>query len=188
MLTAQEIGVPLRFRRAALKDFAELAQLPGWNDHGLYIAGDAGVGKSRLAAALLLDAVRCGSCKDYFPGSGLVVLSHRWISAPTLLMELRGTMDSRGESERDVIGRYCSPRLLVLDDLGAERESDWTQQAIYMLLSSRVDAMRPTIVTSNLPLAEIDKRDPRLASRLGGMTYFKLNGVDRRLQETRQEG
>jgi len=69
----------------------------------------------------------------------------------------------------------------VLDDLGAEKTSDWTGQSIYTLISRRINDCKPTIVTSNLSLSEIDAVDPRRASRLGGMVYYKMTGHDRRL-------
>ncbi len=59
--------------------------------------------------------------------------------------------------------------LICLDDLGTERNSEAAQQNIYFILDERYRKCLNTIVTSNLTLKEIDKYDPRIASRLSEM-------------------
>ncbi len=111
-------------------------------------------------------------------------INAKWITVPELLLELRDSFGSQSTnvSERSIIAKYAKPQLLVLDDLGAEKTSDWTGQSIYTLISRRINDCKPTIVTSNLSLTELHKVDPRLASRLGGMEFFAFDGEDRRLK------
>ncbi len=172
-----ESGVPKRYVAARITDFAVGFELPGFNDSGLYLAGQAGRGKTHLATALLANAM------EEHVNQTQVRLTVKWATIPELLLELRNSFNSQyvDVSEKSVLAKYSNPYLLVLDDLGAEKQTDWTGQSIYALISRRINDCRPTIVTSNFTLEEIHKSDPRLASRLGGMTYLRLEGDDRRL-------
>lgn len=166
-------GVPRRFTEAWLPEDA--AGLVAPNADGLFLCGPAGVGKSWLAAAWLR---RLARRKAERSEDGRVTAV--WCSVPQFLQELRATFNGRG-SEAEVTGQYTRPDLLVLDDLGAEHSTDWTGQAVYMVIAKRLDDCLQTIVTSNLTLEELDKRDPRLASRLGALAYHRMEGRDRRL-------
>jgi DNA replication protein DnaC len=72
--------------------------------------------------------------------------------------------------------------LLVLDDLGAERETAWSASVLFMLLDRRYREFKPTVVSSNLMPAEIsDRMGDRVASRLAAGAGVLLDGPDRRL-------
>lgn len=152
------------------------------NDYGMFISGIEGSGKTygatRVLAGMLPEAIS--------DQNGLVVnytFSAAWVSAPKLLSDLRGTFrKDGGPSEQDILNQYIGLKLLVLDDLGAEKATDFTSQAIYMLLSERINWMRPTIVTSNLSIEEIHRSDPRLASRLNGMVQKEADDKDLRAE------
>ena len=180
----KDCGVPPAYLSARMADFDGKPVPPMERPHllaeyGLFITGDAGTGKTHLATAGLAELLPGLVTADKFGiPHGPDAL---WTAAPQVLQELRATFNGRGESEIDVTKRYTRPALLVLDDLGAEQATDWTGQALYLLLSTRVNHLRPTIITSNLSLQALDARDPRLASRLGGMAYQRLTGEDRRV-------
>jgi DNA replication protein DnaC len=95
-------------------------------------------------------------------------------------LEIRATFSGTG-SESDVVRKYQRMPYMVLDDLGAEKMTDWSVSSLYVVLSGRYNANRPTIVTSNLTLAQIAEWEPRIASRLGGMCVVQLDGKDKRL-------
>lgn len=82
------------------------------------------------------------------------------------------------------LDRYRSARLLLLDDLGAAKSSEWVEETTYRLLNHRYEAMLPTIYTTNLPLAELrEGLGDRLASRLvETCERVVLTGSDRRRQ------
>jgi len=175
-------GVPKLYSRATLGDFDDTYSTAAINRSGLLITGPSGVGKTHLGTAMfvaLLPSAVCGVGGDD-PGR-LAMVSALWGSVPEFLAEVRGTFGQGHDAERFVISRYSCPKLLMLDDLGAEKVSDWTSQSLYLLLSRRLNDCKPTIVTSNLTLKELDATDPRLASRLGGMAEIQLAGKDRRL-------
>ncbi|KAF0156271.1 MAG: DNA replication protein [Elusimicrobia bacterium] len=170
--------MPARYIGARLADFGE-AELVNPNSDGLYVTGAVGTGKTHLATAWLRQLLPEHLDLDQY--DHVMGLAAKWESVPELLGRLRETFGGRGESETGVLCDYMLPSLLVLDDLGAEQSTDWTGQAIYRLVSKRLNDLRQTIVTSNLSLEELNVRDPRLASRLGGMAYQRLEGGDRRL-------
>ena len=75
--------------------------------------------------------------------------------------------------------RHCS--LLVYDDLGAERLTDFTVDRVSFVLRYRYNACLPTIVTTNLKPSELAATDPRLASRLCSGVVIRRSGADRRV-------
>lgn len=194
-----QIGVPALYQGARLEDFLEHhpgIEVPLPNQSGIFITGDTGTGKTYLAAALLAEHLpECivGAKVTKWERDGK---EHRhteyghmqknlWTTAPEFLAELRASFAGRGESESEILRKYASVNWLVLDDIGAQRNTDWTAESIYLLLSRRINRKLPTIVTSNLKLEELDRQDPRLASRLGAMAYLLLEGKDRRLEADR---
>ena len=70
-----------------------------------------------------------------------------------------------------------------MDDMGAEKTTDWSMSTLYVLIDKRYSEMMPTIITSNLTVAEVaDKVGDRIASRIAGMCkVIELKGKDRRL-------
>lgn len=108
-----------------------------------------------------------------------------FMSVPGLLMRIKNSFghDAK-ETEADIMSRASDHDLLVLDDLGAEKTTDWTQQTIYTLIDIRSREGKDTIITSNLTLGELAERmGDRIASRVGGMCkVISMGGNDRRLE------
>ena len=153
-----------------------------WLDHvradptasrGLLFLGPEGRGKSSIAGAL---AVEIGA--PYY--------AQFW---PThdLLRTIREEIRNRDEGRDDVLARIAKRRLLVLDDLGAERRSEWSRRDVIAgLIAARYDAGQLLVITSNLTPREIvdHLEDRRLPSRLAQMVeIIEVEGVDRRRQE-----
>ena len=85
------------------------------------------------------------------------------------------------ESEDEIISRYSEIPVLVLDDLGAEKVSEFAITTLYIILDRRIRECRKTIITTNLSKEEIDATfGARIASRLGGMENIKINMPDYR--------
>src|SRR5207244_381801 len=74
--------------------------------------------------------------------------------------------------------------LVVLDDIGAERPSEWQRERLLTIIGDRYDNELSTIITSNLTIAELtEPLGGRLQSRIAGMTVPLLfKGADRRKQ------
>lgn len=109
----------------------------GTKPGGLFIAGDIGTGKTMLASCLAADLLR----------RGRAVL---WSSVSDVLRELRECFGSHGRiSEAEVLRRYTRPGLLVLDDLGKERPTEWALEQLFCVVNARYDKQRPLVVTTN---------------------------------------
>ena len=115
------------------KDYAE-----SFNKHtetGFCLYGGAGVGKSHLAAAVADKLLENG-------------YSVKFRVLPELLYELRATYNGEG-NEREIIDYLCNVDLLILDDAGAEKPSEWVQEKIYLVVNSRYNHSKPIILTTN---------------------------------------
>ncbi|MEY9848343.1 DNA replication protein DnaC [Streptacidiphilus sp. BW17] len=136
----------------------------------LLLAGPTGVGKTFTAygaiRALLADGVR---------------LQWQAITAADLYADQRPKLGH--DTERDFNALARTP-LLMLDDLGAAKTSEWTEELTYRLVNYRYDRLLPTIFTTNLPIGELRQvLGDRVASRLAQMTdRVVLTGPDRRRQ------
>lgn len=170
----EKMGIPPLYRSAHISDFEEVPHL---NDRGIFITGKTGVGKTHLAAAIFMDNM----LDLTFHRERVAPETCLWVSVPVFLAELRESFgNSEKMQEMDRIRAISSKKLVVLDDLAAEQKSENTSQSIYLVLQMREEARLQTIVTSNLKLSELNETDQRLASRVGGMEYWKMEGVDRR--------
>ena len=76
---------------------------------------------------------------------------------------------SDSQEARDETRRYLNCDLLILDDLGSELTTQFTQTALYELINTRLVAGRHTVISSNLSLQEVAQRySPQIASRISG--------------------
>lgn len=90
----------------------------------------------------------------------------------------------RPREDVDRTARYFVCELLILDDLGTEMTTQMTVSALYQLLNTRITEGRPTIVSTNLPVGDLERRySAQIASRLlGCCTLYKFCGEDIRLK------
>lgn len=146
---------------------------------GLFLHGLNGTGKTHLAVAVMRELCLKGQLNWYFTKS------------PRLLMTIREAFKKEfSSSESNLIDRFVDYDYLVIDELGIEKVSDWTLQTLYLIIDGRSDRLKPTIITSNFSLQGIeDEVDPRLASRIAGMSkeLLELTCDDWRLRKEKGE-
>lgn len=126
----------------------------------LVLTGTFGTGKTHQAYG----ALRC--IAEAGPGRFEMIA----ITAPDMYGLLRPGGSERGTEAE--LKRLCRIPLLLLDDLGTEKISEWTEEATYRLLNERYNECRPLIVTSNFPTRSDDGED--LSDRLGGRIASRL--------------
>ena len=142
---------------------------------------------SRAALPWLLLYGGPGDGQDAFAGGGVQRLAG-WGALPlytvvrTLLDHVRDGLDSANGREYGArFKAVCKAPILILDDLGAEKRSDWSDELLFKLLDYRYREELPTAVASNLIPADLE---PRIASRLQdgalGATLL-MSGPDSRL-------
>ena len=162
--------IPPRFRRAIAShpDVTAWCENFGPESPSLLLLGVTGAGKTYQA----FGAIRMLAAGGHPP---------EWaaISTPDLYAALRPREDADSEAE---FRKWSTVPLLLLDDLGAAKNSEWTEEINYRLIGTRYNTMAPCLITSNVPPAELRaKLGDRVASRLREMCLFiSLRGGDRR--------
>ncbi|KJR41568.1 DNA replication protein [Candidatus Magnetoovum chiemensis] len=125
---------------------------------GLFIFGPSFCGKTYLAVCVLCEFVLSLTPKfknDWSVVQEPVVLPI-FVSVADMLLELRDAIGKDRETDSALINSYCDAPLLVLDDLGSEKPSQWTIQTIYTIVNKRFVNNLPTIITSNIGLKTIE--------------------------------
>ena len=172
-----EARIPPRFGRAELANFEHdmNTQRHAWQkatafvdafpvvDRGLLLYGPHGVGKTHLGIGILKACIRSKGARAFF------------FETRELLRLVRDTYNrSVEETEMEILKPLLDADLLVLDDLGAERTSEWVQETLGLVVNTRYNAKRPTIFTSNL-VDVPDTTDPRsFIFQLGARTRSRL--------------
>lgn len=160
---------PALYAAATLDDLDEqqdFTRVRGWLNTGsrtLLITGPVGTGKTHAAYAVTNAAV----------DRGLLTVA---VAVPDLLAQLRPGGDST------LAARARAADLLLLDDLGAEKPTDWSGEQLSALLDARVRDDRRQIITTNASYTDLVPRlGARTMSRLtGGATIVRFTGEDRR--------
>lgn len=87
------------------------------------------------------------------------------------LEELKQAFSTNTTAEVEARLKRCD--LLILDDIGVEKTSEWVIERLYALINYRINEEKSTIITSNLNLEELSlKLDKRIASRIKGTSIF----------------
>lgn len=128
------------------------AEHPG---RGLLLIGREGTGKTHVAVGILKEIIRRGYTGLYW-------------NVPELFLELRRLMsDDVDKTEADLFDEAAEADLLVLDDLGAERVSDYVVDRLYVLINGRYENDTATIITTNRTVEELRAQiGARIASRI----------------------
>lgn len=144
---------------------------------GLLIHGAPGNGKTHTTACITNELI-----------SKMVPVI--CVSINALLDRIKETYNKWGkEGEETVLRSLQNADLLIIDDLGTEQNTDWSQTRIYNILDSRYRNGLPLIVTTNLTLEELkEKYHARTYSRLIDMCTPVLNdGKDIRIDSAKEK-
>jgi DNA replication protein DnaC len=124
--------------------------------NGLWLMGNTGTGKTTLTMLVSKEALKRGHSVAIY-------------SLPKLLARIRATFDAQvgEESYAEFFERLCEVDLLHIDDLGAEKQTEWVLEQLYALVNERYERERPIVVTTNLPQEELEQQiGERTVSRL----------------------
>lgn len=140
---------------------------------GLWLSGDVGTGKTTLAMLVSKEALKRGYSVAIY-------------ALPKLLARIRATFDAGDgeESYTDLIEHLSSVDLLHIDDLGAERQTEWVLEQLYVLVNERYERQGSIVVTTNLTQVDLEEQiGVRTVSRLieiCGENQVPLFGEDAR--------
>jgi DNA replication protein DnaC len=138
----------------------------------MWLFGDVGTGKTSLAMLVSKAALEAGRSVAIY-------------SMPRLLADIRATFDDASDrSYTELFDRLTTVDLLHLDDVGAEKSSDWVLEQLYAIINERWQEERSIIITTNLDDDQLRAQiGPRTISRLEDMCgedVIPIFGNDRR--------
>ena len=127
--------------------------------HGRWYAGDVGTGKTSLAMLISKAAIESGHSVAIY-------------SVPRLLADIKQTYDEgSGHSYTELFKRLCEVDLLHLDDLGAEKRTEWVLEQLYSIVNERWQSERSIVVTTNI----VELND--LRDQVGARTVSRLEEI-----------
>lgn len=137
----------------------------GW----LVFEGAYGCGKTHLALSIATELIHSKG------------MSVRFVTVADLLDELRATFSGKGDTTGVVLAKYQSgSAVLILDDYGAEKNSEWAEEKLFQLLNYRHASNLATIITTNLSIAQMPARIGSRMQESSVVKYIKINAPDYR--------
>lgn len=147
---------------------------------GIILVGNNGVGKTHLACSIANELMK----------NGIPVIYGTLIN---LLAEIRNSYDlDNNISEMEIIKLYENVDLLIIDDLGKEKPSEWGLEKLFTIINSRYENNLPVIITTNYNQNILIERislngeietAKSIISRLYEMCYLvKIDDVDHRIK------
>src|SRR5215212_7612993 len=149
--------------------------LKNWEENreagrGLYYCGGVGTGKTHLAVGVMNELMARKRVPSLF------------VTVPEFLDNLRETYMIPGRDLDEWMDTVKNADLLVLDDLGSERPTEWVRERIFVIVNHRYREALPTLFTSNIgPKDLASQLGERTASRIIAMCdWISLEGEDYR--------
>ena len=140
-------------------------------DVGLLFLGTCGVGKTHLAVALLRQGIS-------EKGDGGIFYDFR-----DLLREIQGSWNSVSQaSELEVLRPVLEAKVLVLDELGANKPTEWVRDTIAHIINCRYNDKKITIFTSNYLDTPIRQGEETLKDRIGIRLRSRLYEMCREIE------
>lgn len=145
------------------------------NNYGLYLWGDVGVGKSFLAGCIANALIE-------------QEIPVRMLGFSELLADFSANLEGRAA----YIRQLCAYPLLILDDYGTERNTEFVQEQIFAVLDARCRARLPLIITSNIPAdrlrAPAGQMQARINERILEMCLtVHVRGENQRIRATAEK-
>lgn len=153
---------------------------------GLLFYGETGTGKTYAASAIAnaiidksLDFINDLTFMDYSV----------YMSNTASLVHLMS--DTKGDGYSFCMSRLSRSALVVIDDFGIERNSDYVNEKIFEIIEKRVESNKPTIVTTNIDIHTMMKaqslHEKRIFSRLLSLQPVAFEGEDRRMKDMKNK-
>jgi len=131
---------------------------------GFCLVGPPGIGKSHIAASVVRQLAQEKRVRGLF------------YDVRELLKVIRSTYNPVVKTaEMDVLRPVMTAELLVLDDIGAEKPSEWVEETLNLIVNTRYNERLPTILTSNFEDTPDETNLDSLKVRLGYRMYSRIH-------------
>jgi DNA replication protein DnaC len=144
-IEAQGVSLFVREQVDEVIDYASEVTVRLQQGEGLLLKGPVGAMKTSLAVAVMLEALRAEK-------------SAWFISIPSMANAFFAAKIQSDDGWQQLAAKLRRVSLLVMDDFGAERKSDWLQAELESLIVDRYDEKRPVVVTTNLMSDDLSAR------------------------------
>jgi len=123
-----------------------VANFDEFGRESIMLWGPPGNGKTHIAAII----------HNELRAQGKVVV---FVSMPDLLGKIKSTFNKNNkESEEQILKALNICDLLIIDDLGAEKTSDWVEEVIFKIIDNRYRRNKPILATSNVPPQQLGEK------------------------------
>lgn len=172
------VAIPRRYRRASVTNETALEWIKDPHDV-LYITGPIGTGKTHLAWGLFRHHI--ANLRGVSRSPSGIPACKGW-TVTELGNEIKSEWNASATGEPSALDKACRTPLLLLDDVGSERQTEWNLEQMDLVVNSRYNELLATIITTNVVPKELAERlGSRLASRVAeNATVVTLTGDDRR--------
>lgn len=169
--TFREKSPVLKSAKRRVQEFVDI--WPHQKDgKGLLLMGGCGVGKTHLAVAALVEIIHHGK-----PGRML------FSNFQDLIQEIQASFDDQNPSTKSEILRpLLEADLLVLDELGSQKPTQFVQDILYYVINTRYNEERTTIFTTNYGDRASDAKDETLEQRIGTRLRSRLAEMAERIE------
>lgn len=142
----------------------------------LLFTGPPGVGKTFMSNCIVNELTE--------KGYGIV-----YVTAGHLVSSIQDQLFKEGKSSEQIFEPLILCDLLIIDDLGAEYSSEYSQKQLYEVIDSRLSAEKKMIISTNLTVLKIQELyDERLSSRIcGNFKTIAFQGDDIRILKARKK-
>jgi len=171
--TFREKSTVLKNAKTRVREFVDL--WPHTDEgKGLLLMGPCGVGKTHLAVAALNDIINAGK-----PGRLL------FNNFQDLIQEIQASFDADAPvSKSEIMRPLLEADLLVLDELGSVKPTQFVQDILYYVINTRYNEERTTIFTTNYFDRPAEAKDETLEARIGTRLRSRLFEMSERIEIT----
>ena len=117
----------------------------GETDKGLFITGTYGVGKTYLASCIANETIK---------NKNTVVFG----TLIQLLDYIKDTYKDSDMSDKEYLNLYSSVDLLIIDDLGKEKPTEWVLEKLFLIVNNRYNNYLPIVITTNYNRNQLRER------------------------------
>lgn len=138
------------------KDYIDNWENNYQNGEGLLIFGGTGSGKSHIAAAIANKMIKRG-------------VPTVFVNVVDILDKIKSNFGDN-KAVQEIKDTIHNADLLILDDMGAEQNSEWAEKILYLIIDGRYNNRKPFIITTNLNVEE-------LCIKVGVRTWDRMQEV-----------